>query len=91
MKVYVSKDKKTVISKERYDVLISQNVAELLEDPAVFEDFLGAEYSIADVFKMSPEKKAEVLLEFKQYCIEVAEDEMRWEYDFTEAELYTCE
>ena len=81
-----------VLTEKQYEELVKSMVKErmkeknLVEDDG-FDDWLGCEYSLTDIFFMSQERKNEILKEFEERAKESAYEELEGYYEENEIEI----
>lgn len=74
VKIYVDWSEEKVLAEQEFQKLWQSTAAEVAEEDDALQDFLVDEknLSIADVFRMTEGEKAELVGEFKKYCMDYA-------------------
>jgi hypothetical protein len=74
VKVYVNWSDETIMNEQEFQKLWKSTAAEVAEEDDALQDFLvdDKNMSIADVFRMTEGEKAELVGEFKKYCMDYA-------------------
>ncbi len=91
--IYVDWKHEEVLSEKEYKEFKERKVNEIaddyFEDDYEFGEFLGENYTCADIFKMTDEEREKVKAEWKAQCKESAEETFAddWVYEEVEVEV----
>ena len=70
--IYIDWDNCDVLSKQRYDEIIDNQVKKLKNKPKIFEDYLSKYYYLEDLFNFTDEDKNNTLEKYKEYLEQLA-------------------